>query len=86
MFQSEDEARLQLKHTRRVYVCERRDRVCGCADTAHELAERAGRCRGIAVGCDAAPKKISVIEEIEALKAEQEARAFRRLNTLLYED
>src|SRR5437762_12513368 len=65
---SEDEPRLQLEHPRRIDVCERRDRVCGCADAAHELAERGCRCGGIAVGCDPAAEEIPVIEKIEALQ------------------
>src|SRR2546421_3866852 len=74
---SEDEPRLQLEHARRVYVCERRDGVRGRADAGHELAERRGRCRAIAVGCDAAAEHVRVIEQVEALPPEQEARALR---------
>jgi len=66
-FHSEDQPRLQLEHPRRVDVCERRDCITGCADAAHELAERGCRCRGIAIRGDPASEKVPVIEEIEAL-------------------
>src|SRR2546427_3027687 len=73
---SKNKPRLQLKHPRWVDVCERRDCVCGRAHAAHKLAECGCRCRGIAVGCDCAAKKISVIEDVEAFHPEQDCGPF----------
>ena len=75
-FQSEDEARLQLEHPRRVDVCERRDCIRGRADSPNELAERGQRCRAIAVDRDSAAEEVPVIEDIEAFQPEQDTRVF----------
>src|SRR5947209_3325096 len=68
---SEDEARLQLKHARRVYVCERRNSRRCSADAAYELAERVRRHARITVNSNAAPQHVRVIENVEALKPDQ---------------
>ena len=81
----EDEPRLQLEHPRRVDVGERRDRV-RCRARGHELAERRIRCARVAVDRLPAAEEVPVIEEIEALQPEQDARAFRRLDATLDEE
>ncbi len=74
LLHSENEPRLQLKHPRRVDVCERRDRVRGRADR-HELTEGRGRYGCVAEHRLSAPEEVPVIEEIEALQSEQDARS-----------
>ena len=74
-FHSEDEPHLQLEHSRRVNVCERRDRVRSCAD-GHELTERRVRCARVAVDRLPASEVVPVIKDIEALQPEQDGLAF----------
>ena len=73
---SEGESRLELEHPRWVDVCERGDRVRGCADTIYKRTKvRIGR-RRVAVDRLSAAEHVGVIEEIEALQPEQDRNPF----------
>ena len=80
-FRSEDEPRLQLEHSRRVNVCESRERVRydSVADRnyrhGHQLTERRVRYSRVAENRLSASEEVPVVEYIEALQPEQEARA-----------
>src|SRR6185295_5748381 len=82
----EDEPRLQLKHSRRVDVCERGNRVRCRADSAHELAECGCRCCGVTIGRDPASEEVPVIEKIKAFEPQQYRRAFRQFDPILDKD
>src|SRR5438046_1401290 len=67
---SKHKSRLQLKHSRRIDVSERRNRIRGRADAADKLSKGRRRRRSIAVSSDTASQHVRVIKDIEAFDAQ----------------
>src|SRR5690349_13234440 len=81
----ETEPHLKLEHPRRVYVCERRDRVRSSTHR-YQLTERNVWNGCVAKHRLAAAQEVPVIEDIESLKPDQDAGALGGLDTVFDED